>query len=89
VQDPLLGLQAPVQPGAGIRGHDVERGGLDALPDRPVHGAVEDIGLVPVHPEHEAGVDHDAQVVQPSDHQGVVAADVLPLALHPQLGCAG
>lgn len=72
---------AVVQARAGIRGQDVERGGLDPLGHRPLHGPVEHARVVLVHPEHEAAVHHHPVLVQAPDHLGVVPVDVLPLAL--------
>ena len=34
-----------------------------------------------IHPEHEAAVDHHAEIVQPADRRAVVASQVLILAL--------
>ena len=68
--------------------------------DRPLHRPLEDRGVVLVEAEHEAGVHHDAEVVQAADGLRVVPAQVLPLALRaqalgarasrsPRRGCAG
>ena len=68
--------------------------------DRPVDRAVEDRGVVLVHAEDEAAVDHHAEVVQPAHGLPVVAVEVLDLALRAQAcrvrasrsrrrGCAG
>ena len=54
---------------------------LDALVDRPFHGALEHGRVVLVHAENEATVDHHPQFVQPPHRRSVVAAKVLKLAL--------
>jgi hypothetical protein len=62
----------------------VERRRLDPLLDRPVHRAVEDVGIVLVHAEDEARVDHHPEVVQPPHGSGVVVVQVLELAAGAQ-----
>src|SRR4051794_35781145 len=86
VEEPARVAHAVVQARAGIGGEDVEGGGLHPVPDRPLDRTVEDARVVVVHPEHEAAVDHDAEVVQAADHRRVVAVDVLPLALVEEIG---
>ncbi len=81
VQDPSLRTHPPVQRGARIGRQDVESGGLDALADRPVDRTVEHIGSVAVHAEHERGIHHHTEVVQPAYHRRVVPANVLALVL--------
>jgi hypothetical protein len=48
-------------------------------------GAVEDVRAVVVHAEHEAAVDHHAQLVEAADRLRVVPPDVLVLALLRQV----
>ena len=84
---PPFGLHAGEQSRAGIRRLDVKRRGRDAVLDRPIHGPPEHIGVVVVHAEDEAAVDHDAERVQPAGHGRVVPAEVLSLvALHQIAG---
>ncbi len=52
---------------ARVRREDVERGGLDALLDGPLDGALEHAFVVVVHAEDEAAIDHHACIVQASD----------------------
>ncbi len=49
-------------------------------------GSVEHVWAVVVHSEHEAAVDHDAQVMKAADRRVVVTADVLELALLAEIG---
>src|SRR3954469_24629438 len=86
VEEPARVAHAVVQARAGIGGEDVEGGGLHPVPGRPLDRTVENARVVVVHPEHEAAVDHDAEVVQAADHRRVVAVDVLPLALVEEIG---
>ena len=74
-----------VQLGARVGREDMEGRGLDAVPDRPRHGALEDIRVVVVHPEDEARVDHHPVLVQPCDGRRVVSPEVVPLALAAQI----
>ena len=82
----LLVRHAAVQRRARIRRQDVEGRGLDALLDRPLHRALEHRPVVAVHAEDEAAVDHHAEVVQAADGGGVVAPQVLVLALLGEVG---
>ena len=84
--DPAFALHPGEQLRAGIRRLDVERGGRDAVLDRPVHRPSKHIFIVVVHAEDEAAVDHDAQFVQAVRHGGIVAAQVLALVRPRQIG---
>jgi hypothetical protein len=78
-QNPALGLHSREQPCAGVRRLDVERCGRDAMLHRPIDRSLEHVGVVVIHPEDEAAVDHDAEVVQPLRDGSVVAAEILTL----------
>src|SRR5438552_437257 len=52
----------------------------------PFDGAIEHIGPVVVHPEHEAAVDHHTEVVQPPNRRVIVTTDVLVFALIREVG---
>jgi hypothetical protein len=54
---------------------------LDALADRPVDRALEDVRVVSIHPEHEAAVDHDSVLMEPADGRIIVAVEILEFAL--------
>jgi hypothetical protein len=58
--DAPLADQALVQNGARVGGHDVEGRRLETSRDRPLNGAVEDVGAIVVEAEHEAAVHHHA-----------------------------
>ena len=79
------GLHPVVERRAGVGGQDVEGGGLDALLDRPLDGALEDGFVVLVHAEDEAGVDHHAELVQAADGGGVIPVQVLSFVLLAQV----
>jgi hypothetical protein len=81
VQQSTRALHAIVERGARIGRQDVKGRRLDALADRPVDRALEDVGVVSVHPEHEAAVDHDTVIVEPPDGRIIVAVEILELAL--------
>ena len=94
VQHAALGAQPTVQRRAGVRRQNMERGRVDALPHGPVGGPREDRGVVAVHAEDEARVDHDTQLVQAADGGFVEppraavragAGEVLQLALGAQV----
>ena len=68
-----------------VRRQNVERGGLNALLDRPVNRAVENSRVVIVHTKDKAAIDHHAQFVQPPDGGVVVAVQVLMLVLLAQV----
>ena len=76
--DATFGLHPLVQLRAGVRRLDVKGGGRQALLDGPIHRAPEHVRVVVVHAEDEAAVDHDAEIVQPTGHGGVIASEVLP-----------
>jgi len=78
-QDPALRFHAREQPRAWVRGLDVKRRGRDAVLDGPIHRPLEHVPVVVIHPEDEAAVDHDAEVVQALRHGGIVAAEILTL----------
>src|SRR5262245_1906018 len=86
VQDAVLGRHPGMQGGVGVWREDVEGGRFYALADGPLDGPVEYVRAVVVHSEDEAGVDHDAQVVESADCRVVIAADVLVLALPAEVG---
>ncbi len=66
----------------------MERGRLDADRHRPLDGALEDVGVLAVHAEDEAGVDHHAEIVEPDDGLRIVPTEVLGLAVLGQVGVA-
>ena len=81
-RDASLGGESPLQPGAWVRRHDMERRRLDAPAHGPLDCVREDGRVVMIHAEDEGAVDHDAEVVQAADG-GVVpgkAAEVLRFA---------
>ena len=86
VDDPLVGDHPLVQRRSRVRREDVERRRLDPLGHRPLDGAGEDVRAVVVHAEHEAAVHHHPVVVQLPDRGGVVATEVVLLALAAQVG---
>ncbi len=53
--------------------------------DSPANRALEDLGPVVVHPEHERPVDHHAQVTQSPRHLGIVTSQVLVLVAGTQV----
>jgi hypothetical protein len=57
----------------------------DAVLDRPVDGAGKDIGIIVVHAEDEAAIDHDSEAMQPLGHRLVVASQILQLVAAPQV----
>src|SRR5205823_12815579 len=86
MEQPPFCLHPLMQRGVGIRGEDVEGGGLDALLDRPFDGPLEDIRPVMIHPENEAAVDHDTEVVEALHSRCVVTPDVLVFTLLLKVG---
>ncbi len=72
VQVPVVVEQAPgplhtfVKRRARVRREDMECRGLDPLLHGPFDGTLEYVIVLAVHAEHEAGVDHHAEIVQPS-----------------------
>jgi len=84
VQQPAFSFHPCEERRPRVRREHVKGGGLDAVGDRPLDGPVEHLFSVAVHAEHEAGVDHHAQVVKPADGRGVVAAEVRLFAVRPQ-----
>jgi hypothetical protein len=76
---PALGSHPRVQRRAGIGCQDVERRRREAILYRPVNGSRKHVGVVSVEPEDEAPIDHDSEIVEPSDHLLVAAAEILPL----------
>ena len=72
---------AAVERRARVRRQDVKRRRLDAVLDRPFDRALEHRAVVAVHAEHEAAVDHHAEIVQAANRRGVIAAHVLILPL--------
>jgi hypothetical protein len=88
VQQPPFGLHPAVETGRRVRRQDVKGRRLDALRDSPFHGPVEDGGVVIVHAEDEARIDHHAELTQPTDRGGVVATQVLPLVVVAQVALA-
>ena len=88
--DTIVVGEATVQRRAGVRRHDVEGRCLQAARDAPIDGPFEHIGSVIVEAEHEATVDHHAEIVAASDRFVVVAAEVLALGVLAQvLGVEG
>jgi hypothetical protein len=79
VSDTAFGLHAGMQRRTRIRREDVESRGGDALTHGPFDGALENTGVVVVHAEDEAAVDHHAEVAQPLDRSAVVTMQVLLL----------
>ena len=65
-------------PGYGVRMWNVAV--VMPLLDGPVHRSREHVRIVAVHAEHEAAVDHDAEVVEPLRDGAIVAPEVLALA---------
>ena len=63
----------------------MESGGLDPLSDCPLDCSVENALIVIIHPEDKAGVDHHAQVVQPSDGSRIIPVQVLIFMLLHQV----
>jgi hypothetical protein len=57
----------------------------DAVLDRPVDGTGKDIGMIVVHAEDEAAVDHDSEAMQPLGHRLVVASQILQLVAAPEI----
>src|SRR5678809_1492671 len=84
MEQAALICHAPIERGTGVGRQDVEGGRLDTLLNGPFHGALEDIGTVLVHAEDETGVDHNAKAMQPPDGFGIIAVDVLELALRAE-----
>jgi hypothetical protein len=85
VQDAALALQPVVQPRAGVGGHDVRRHRGHALPHQPVQRGREHRFIVAVEAEDEAGVDHDAAVVDARDGLVVPLDPVRRLAAAEQV----
>ena len=86
VQNPPLRFQAGMERGARVGREDVKRCGLDPLGDRPCDGSVEDAGVVLIHAEDEAAVDHHSQVVEAADRGAVVPSQVVVLVLLAEIG---
>ena len=84
-QDPAFGLHPREQACPGVRRLDVKRRGRDAVLHRPIHRPLEHVRAVVIHPEDEAAVDHDAEVVQPLRDRGIVAAEILTLVAAGQV----
>ena len=62
----------------------------DAVLDGPIHGPLKHVLVIVVHPEDEAAVDHDPQVMEPIRHGRIVAAQVLALVAADEIaGCEG
>jgi hypothetical protein len=64
----------------------VKGGRRDAMLDCKVDGAAEDIGVVIIHTENEAAVDHDSQAMEPFRYSVVVAARILPFVAPGEIG---
>ena len=79
-------LHPSIECGVRVGRQDVIGRGLDAVQDGPFDGAIEHIGPVVVHPEHEAAVDHHTEVVQPPNRRVIVTTDVLVFALIREVG---
>jgi PrpF protein len=84
-RDPAFVLHPREQARAGIGRLDMEGRRRDAVLDRPVDGAGKDIGIIVVHAEDEAAVDHDSDAMQPLGHRLVVASQILQLVAAPEV----
>ena len=51
----------------------------------PIHRPLEHVRVVVIHPEDEAAVDHDAEVVQPLRDGGIIASQVLALVAQREI----
>ena len=81
VDDAALTLHPFEKSRTWIRGQNVKRRGLNSLLDGPFHGAKDRRLVILVHPEDEAPVHHDPQIVQPPHRCAVVLMHVLILPL--------
>ena len=63
VQQPVLGIHPAVEGRVRVWGENVIRRSFHSLFDGPLHGALENIRPVVIHAEHEAAIDHHAQVM--------------------------
>src|SRR5262249_52779673 len=78
-----------VESGSGIRRENVKRCRFNSLPYRPFNCPVKYGGIVFVHAEDKASVDHDAMVMQASNGGSIVAAQILKFALLFEIGRVG
>src|SRR5262245_58647015 len=58
---------------------------LDSLRYAPLHSSRENVGVIVIHSEHEAAVDHHAETMESSHSVLVVEPDVLHLPLPAQI----
>src|SRR6266508_6881587 len=80
-----FGLDSLVQSSGWIGSQNMERGGFDALFDRPFHGPVKNGFIVIVHTEDETRIDHHTEVMKSSNRLCVIPIQVLIFVLLYQI----